>query len=143
MKAIKDSNLEENYKITKNGEINTCTINEGIEFILGGDFTNHDINLIIFPNTVSNINQMPKFGGIKIKVNNDNPHFDDLKENLYRYHRYEYNEGEKCFIFNKVLYDIDIRRGRRESGGWTLGGRRESEGWTFGGNIRGTSGNEW
>ena len=89
--------MKENCKITKDGGITTCTINEGIENIVGGDFTNDNIDLIIFPNTVFNINQTPKFGGIKIKVNKDNPNLNNLKKYLFDYHNYKYNTEEEYF----------------------------------------------
>jgi len=113
---ICNDNLKEKCKITKNGKITTCTINEGIGYIIGGDFTNDNIDLIIFPNTVFNINQVPKFGGINIQISNDNPNFNNLKNNLYNYHGYEYKE--ECFIFNKQVYDEKERERerRRERG---------------------------
>jgi hypothetical protein len=46
---------------------------------------------------------MPKFGGINIKVSKDKVNV--LKNFLYNYNGYEYNEKDECFIFNKKVYD--------------------------------------
>ena len=87
MSVIYNDNLYEKCSIVTT----TCTINEGVEYIVGGDFTKNNIDLIILPNTVFNINQMPKFGGIKIKVSKDNVNVNVLTTQLSN-HGYEYNE---------------------------------------------------